>query len=73
MSELQRIQPCPKCGKEAVLKRSQDPSELNKRYSVGCDNERCSQKKTKYGMTANMAITEWNTYVSRYLYKIPAM
>ena len=57
---------CPKCGKKPVMKRSEDPAEIDKRYSVRCsDIENCKYKKVIYGPTKNAAIKFWNDKVCR--------
>lgn len=56
---------CPKCGKTPSVKRSPDPSEIAKRYSIKCSSETCRLNKTVYAPTETMAIVEWNRFASK--------
>ena len=57
---------CPKCGKKPMVKRTSDPAEIGKRYSVQCsDMDNCKYKKIAYGATELLAIKLWNDKVCR--------
>lgn len=56
---------CRRCNQEAEVVRNQDPSKIEKRYSVKCSNPDCKCNKIVYGMTESMAISEWNSYMDR--------
>ena len=58
---------CPKCGKTPTVKRSPDPAEIAKRYSVKCYSEPCRLNKIVYAPTETMAIVEWNRVASKIL------
>lgn len=60
-----KIFACPKCGKIPSVKRSPDPAEIDKRYSVTCTTEGCAINKKVYGTTETSAIVEWNRFASK--------
>ena len=61
----EKIFSCPKCGNTPSVIRSDDPSEIDKRYSVRCASDICRINKVTYGATKIMAINNWNNFAAK--------
>ena len=62
--EKLNILSCPKCEREVEIKRSEDPADIDRRYSIGCDHEDCGYYTRIYGPTKNIVVKRWNDSVS---------